>query len=272
MRPQFESTLQLVHSVAAKPRLTFLPMIAQLSALTGLPGWPLGRFLHIHGDADVGKTSLALQIVADMQSAGAMCVYIDADHTLHPRWASKLGVRLDQWVHIGMSDIGVVGSFIRANSHLADLVVLDTGSALMFAQEDQRAHSTLGGHWALGISRVDPSQRASAFASVYQRLVPVISRTRTSFVIVSQTRALVNSQRGVSSELLQPAAPRMLQFVAALEFRLRRIQKNIETATHTTAIDVIINKLGPPGRSGQMVITPQGVTIGDQIGSIPTPI
>src|SRR6266436_8946728 len=150
-----------------------------LDIALGIGGLPRGRVVEIYGPESSGKTTLTLQVVAEMQKLGGTCAFIDAEHALDVQYAQKLGVNLQELL-ISQPDTGeqaleIVDALVRSGS--VDLIVVDSVAALTPKAEIEGD---------MGDSL--PGLQARLMSQALRKLAGAINRSRTSVVFINQLR------------------------------------------------------------------------------------
>jgi hypothetical protein len=182
-------------------------------------------------------------------------LYIDADHTLDLRRAEQVGVCTDALIAVRIGKASVAGSAVIAAAKLgADLIALDTGSALRYREEIGPYTLLHPGTW--------PSRQAADFTSFYNRLAAAIGKTRAAVIVLSQVRAREHATVS-RREVLVPAAPRALSALASLQLQLRHI------GCGRISVDLLGSKIGPSMLSTEIRITPAGIDFSGKIDATP---
>lgn len=150
-----------------------------LDAAIGVGGFPRGRIIEVYGPESSGKTTLALQVVAQAQKAGGIAAYIDAEHAMDPEYAEKLGVNIDDML-ISQPDSGeqaleIAETLVRSNS--VDVIVIDSVAALVPRAE-------LDGE--MGDSHM--GLQARLMSQALRKLAGIISTSNTCFIFINQLR------------------------------------------------------------------------------------
>ena len=157
-----------------------------LDIALGVGGLPRGRVVEVYGPESSGKTTLALQTVAEAQKTGGVCGFIDAEHALDPAYARKLGVNLDDLL-ISQPDNGeqaleIADALIRSGS--VDVLVIDSVAALTPKAEIEGE---------MGESR--PGLQARLMSQALRKLTGSISRTKTMVIFINQIRPMPATSR-----------------------------------------------------------------------------
>ena len=208
-----------------------------LDIALGVGGLPRGRVVEIYGPESSGKTTLALQTVAEAQKAGGVCGFIDAEHALDPAYARKLGVNLDDLL-ISQPDNGeqaleIADTLIRSGS--VDVLVIDSVAALTPKAE-------LEGE--MGESR--PGLQARLMSQALRKLTGSISRTKTMVIFINQIRMKIGVMYGSPETTTGGNA---LKFYASVRRDIRRIstlKDRDEPIGNQVRVKVVKNKVAPP--------------------------
>src|SRR5476651_1496294 len=150
-----------------------------LDAALGIGGVPRGRVVEIYGPESSGKTTLALQIVAEAQAAGGVAAFIDAEHALDPSYASRLGVDIDE-ILISQPDTGeqaleICDMLVRSGA--IDVVVIDSVAALVprAELEGEMGDTTVG-------------LQARLMSQALRKLAGSLNNTNTTCIFINQLR------------------------------------------------------------------------------------
>ncbi|HMN21660.1 MAG TPA: recombinase RecA, partial [Ottowia sp.] len=158
-----------------------------LDVALGVGGLPRGRVIEIYGPESSGKTTLTLQVIAEMQKLGGTCAFIDAEHALDTGYAEKLGVRLSDML-ISQPDTGeqaleVVDSLVRSGA--IDLVVIDSVAALTPKAEIEGD---------MGDSL--PGLQARLMSQALRKLTATIKKTNCTVIFINQIRMKIGVMFG----------------------------------------------------------------------------
>jgi recombination protein RecA len=208
-----------------------------LDIALGVGGLPRGRVVEVYGPESSGKTTLALQTVAEAQKTGGVCGFIDAEHALDPAYARKLGVNLDDLL-ISQPDNGeqaleIVDTLIRSGS--VDVLVIDSVAALTPKAE-------IDGE--MGESR--PGLQARLMSQALRKLTGSISRTKTMVIFINQIRMKIGVMYGSPETTTGGNA---LKFYASVRLDIRRIstlKDRDEPIGNQVRVKVVKNKVAPP--------------------------
>jgi recombination protein RecA len=210
-----------------------------LDIALGLGGLPRGRVVEIYGPESSGKTTLTLQVIAEMQKIGGTAAFIDAEHALDPGYAQKLGVKLDELL-ISQPDTGeqaleIADMLVRSAS--IDVVVIDSVAALVPKAEIEGD---------MGDSL--PGLQARLMSQALRKLTANINRTNTLVIFINQIRMKIGVMFG-SPETT--SGGNALKFYASVRLDIRRIgsiKKGDEVIGNETRVKVVKNKVAPPFR------------------------
>jgi recombination protein RecA len=205
----------------------------------GIGGLPRGRVVEIYGPESSGKTTLTLQVIAEMQKLGGTAAFIDAEHALDPGYAQKLGVKLDELL-ISQPDTGeqaleIADMLVRSAS--IDVVVIDSVAALVPKAEIEGD---------MGDSL--PGLQARLMSQALRKLTANINRTNTLVIFINQIRMKIGVMFG-SPETT--SGGNALKFYASVRLDIRRIgsiKKGDEVIGNETRVKVVKNKVAPPFR------------------------
>ena len=210
-----------------------------LDIALGIGGLPRGRVVEIYGPESSGKTTLTLQVIAEMQKLGGTAAFIDAEHALDPAYAQKLGVKLDELL-ISQPDTGeqaleIADMLVRSGS--VDVVVIDSVAALVpKAEIDGEMGDSL------------PGLQARLMSQALRKLTANINRTNTLVIFINQIRMKIGVMFGSPETTTGGNA---LKFYASVRLDIRRIgsiKKGDEVVGSETKVKVVKNKVAPPFR------------------------
>ncbi len=205
----------------------------------GIGGLPRGRITEIYGPESSGKTTLALQVIAEAQKAGGTCAIVDAEHALDPGYAKKLGVNVDQLL-ISQPDAGeqaleIADTLVRSGA--IDVLVVDSVAALVPRAE-------LEGE--MGDTHV--GLQARLMSQALRKITGSISRSNCVVIFINQIRMKIGVMFGSPETTTGGNA---LKFYASVRLDIRRIGsiKDGELVTgNQTRVKVVKNKMAPPFR------------------------
>jgi recombination protein RecA len=208
-----------------------------LDLALGVGGLPRGRVVEIYGPESSGKTTLTLQVIAEMQKIGGTCAFVDAEHALDTQYAQKLGVALSELL-ISQPDTGeqaleIVDALVRSGS--VDLIVVDSVAALTPKAEIEGE---------MGDSL--PGLQARLMSQALRKLTGTINRTNTLVIFINQIRMKIGVMYGSPETTTGGNA---LKFYASVRLDIRRIgaiKDKEEVTGNTTRVKVVKNKVAPP--------------------------
>jgi recombination protein RecA len=208
----------------------------------GIGGMPRGRVVEIYGPESSGKTTLALQVIAQAQKAGGMAAFVDAEHALDASYAQKLGVDLDGLL-VSQPDNGeqaleIVEVLIRSGG--VDVVVVDSVAALVPRAEIEGEM----GEAQMGL-------QARLMSQALRKLTGVVSKSKTCLIFINQLREKIGVMFGNPETT---TGGRALKFYASVRVDIRRIASIKEgeaVVGGRTRVKVVKNKLAPPFREAE---------------------
>lgn len=208
-----------------------------LDIITGVGGFPRGRVIEIYGPEASGKTTIALQAVAEAQKAGGYAAFIDAEHALDPTYAQKLGVNIDE-LYIAQPDFGEQAleiAEILVRSGGVDIIVIDSVAALVPKAE-------LDGD--MGDSHM--GLQARLMSQALRKLTAIVSRSKTSFIFLNQMREKIGVYMGNPETTTGGKA---LKFYSSLRVEVRKIltlKSGTDIVGGRTRVKIVKNKVSPP--------------------------
>jgi len=210
-----------------------------LDIALGVGGLPRGRVVEIYGPESSGKTTLTLQVVAEMQKLGGTAAFIDAEHALDIQYAGKLGVNVNDLL-VSQPDTGeqaleIADALVRSGS--IDMIVIDSVAALVPKAEIEGE---------MGDSL--PGLQARLMSQALRKLTGTIKRTNCLVIFINQIRMKIGVMFGNPETTTGGNA---LKFYASVRLDIRRIgsiKKNDEVIGNETRVKVVKNKVAPPFR------------------------
>ena len=208
-----------------------------LDIALGVGGLPRGRVVEIYGPESSGKTTLTLQVIAEMQKTGGTCAFVDAEHALDVQYAQKLGINLPELL-ISQPDTGeqaleIVDSLVRSGA--VDLIVVDSVAALTPKAEIE---GDMGDQL--------PGLQARLMSQALRKLTATIKKTNCMVIFINQIRMKIGVMFGSPETTTGGNA---LKFYASVRLDIRRvgtIKKGDEVIGSETKVKVVKNKVAPP--------------------------
>jgi recombination protein RecA len=214
-------------------------------AALGVGGFPRGRVIEIFGPESSGKTTVALQVVAEAQKAGGMAAFVDAEHALDPIYAKKLGVDVDNLL-VSQPDYGeqaleIAEALVRSNA--IDVLVIDSVAALVpkAELEGEMGDSHMG-------------LQARLMSQALRKLTGIVAKSRTCLVFINQIREKIGVMFGNPETT---TGGRALKFYSSVRVDIRRIAaiKDGEMVVgNRTKVKVVKNKTAAPFREAEFDI------------------
>ncbi|QEK38263.1 recombinase RecA [Candidatus Cytomitobacter indipagum] len=205
----------------------------------GIGGFPTGRVIEIYGPESSGKTTLALQVIAEAQKKDGTCLFVDTEHAMDPEYAKKLGVNLsgDKFIlsqpDTGEQALEIIDTFVRSQS--MKVIVLDSVAALVpkAELEGDMGDSHMGLH-------------ARLMSQALRKLTGVVKKSGCIVIFINQIRHKIGVMFGSPETTTGGNA---LKFYASIRLDIRKIaalKKNDSVYGHQTRVKVVKNKMAPP--------------------------
>ena len=216
-----------------------------LDIALGIGGLPRGRVVEIYGPESSGKTTLTLQVIAEIQKTGGTAAFIDAEHALDPIYAQKLGVNVDDLL-VSQPDTGeqaleIADMLVRSSA--VDVVVVDSVAALTPKAEIEGE---------MGDSHM--GLQARLMSQALRKLTANIKRSNTLVIFINQIRMKIGVMFGNPETTTGGNA---LKFYASVRLDIRRtgaIKKGDEVIGNETRVKVVKNKVAPPFKEANFEI------------------
>jgi recombination protein RecA len=232
--------------LGGKDAIVQIPAIStgavSLDYALGIGGVPRGRVIEVFGPESSGKTTLALQVIAEAQKTGGMAAFVDAEHALDAQYAKKLGVDLDNLL-VAQPDNGeqaleIVETLVRSGA--VDVVVVDSVAALVPRAEIEGEM----GEAQMGL-------QARLMSQALRKLTGIVSKSKTCLIFINQLREKIGVMFGNPETT---TGGRALKFYASVRIDIRRIgaiKDGDVVVGGRTRVKIVKNKVAPPFREAE---------------------
>jgi recombination protein RecA len=213
--------------------------------ITGVGGYPKGRVIEIYGPESSGKTTLALHAISEIQKLGGTAAFIDAEHSIDPKYAKNLGIDIDNLI-LSQPDSGEqaleIVDILSKSGHI-DLIVVDSVAALVPEAElnGEMKDQTIGA-------------QARLMSKALRKITGSLSKNKTTIIFINQIREKVGIIFG--SPEITPGG-RALKFYSTLRMEVRRVSSigiGNDISGNVVKIKIVKNKLAPPFKSANTEI------------------
>ncbi len=216
-----------------------------LDIALGIGGLPKGRIIEVYGPESSGKTTVALHAIAEVQKVGGQAAFIDAEHALDPRYASKLGVNIDELLlsqpDTGEQALEIAEALVRSGA--VDIIVVDSVAALVPKAEIEGE---------MGDSHV--GLQARLMSQALRKLSGSINKSKTIAIFINQLREKIGVMFG--NPETTPGG-RALKFYSTVRLDVRRVESikmGNDIVGNRTRVKVVKNKVAPPFKQADIDI------------------
>ncbi len=214
-----------------------------LDILTGVGGFPRGRVIEIYGPESSGKTTIALQAIAEAQKAGGSAAFIDAEHALDPTYAQKLGVNIEE-LYVAQPDYGEQAleiAEILVRSGGVDIIVVDSVAALVpkAELEGEMGDSHMG-------------LQARLMSQALRKITAIVARSQITFIFLNQLREKIGMFVGNPETT---TGGRALKFYSSMRLEVRKVltlKSGTDIVGGRVRLKIVKNKVAPPFKQAEV--------------------